>query len=245
MASLNQNEGEGIPVPKNPSQGHFEASSNRNRRQRSFGHGRTLRGKNKKATPPASALGTAIQGASRTKPSQTKTKPNQSARNLLTRDVQESRKLPPDITNWTIQKCRRKIHDDHALKVKLYSRLVAAGQELEELKYSMQEERSELEENLDVAIEVKEHVIQQNVKAVKGKLTVVKGQLAKMEGKMNAHKDAVQLRKNSISAQEEQLVAKQRALDDWKQHAANRLREKRVIVNEVSSFLPPSCPWTS
>ena len=241
MSSLEGNEGEGLPVPPNPSQGRGEAGSIRKRRRRSFGHGRTLRGKNKKATPHVSAPGTAIQGASASEPSPTKTKPSTAARSLLTRDEQESKRPPPDIANWTIQQCRRRIRDDHALKVKLYSRLVAAGRELVQLKHTMKEERTELEENLDVAIEVQEHVMGQKVKAVKGELTVVKTKLTKMEGKMNAQEDSVQLRENDIADREEKLEARQRALDDWKRGAASRLREEKIIVNEVSFFLLPSC----
>jgi len=105
----------------------------------------------------------------------------------------------------------------------------------------MKEERTELEENLDVAIEVQEHVMGQKVKAVKGELTVVKTKLTKMEGKMNAQEDAVQLRENDIADREEKLEARQRALDDWKRGAASRLREEKIIVNEVSFFLLPSC----
>ena len=49
-----------------------------------------------------------------------------------------------------------------------------------QLKHTMKEERTELEENLDVAIEVQEHVMGQKVKAVKGELTVVKTKLTNL-----------------------------------------------------------------
>ena len=93
-----------------------------------------------------------------------------------------------------------------------------------------------LEENLDVAIEVKEHVMQQKMEAVKGELTEMKGKLTKMEGKMNARESSVEQRENEIAEREEKLAAKQRDLEEWKEEASSRLREDRVIVNQVSFF---------
>ena len=79
-----------------------------------------------------------------------------------------------------------------------------------------------------------EHVMEQKVKTMKGELTIVKTKLTKMEGKMNAQEDSVQLRENDIADQK--LEARQRALDDWKRGAASRLREEKILVNEVSFF---------
>ena len=83
--------------------------------------------------------------------------------------------------------------------------------------------------------------MEQKVKAAKGELTVMKSKLTKMEGKLNDQEDAVLLRENEIADREVKLEAKQRALDDWKHEAESRLREEKIIVNEVSFFLLPSC----
>ena len=83
--------------------------------------------------------------------------------------------------------------------------------------------------------------MQQKMEAVKGELTMMKGKLTKMEGKMNARESSVEQRENEIAEREEKLAAKQRDLEEWKEEASSRLREDRVIVNQVSFFssIPP------
>ena len=83
--------------------------------------------------------------------------------------------------------------------------------------------------------------MQQKMEAVKGELTMMKGKLTKMEGKMNARESSVEQRENEIAEREEKLAAKQRDLEEWKEEASSRLREDRVIVNQVSFlFLHPA-----